>query len=211
MLFARQMMAGILLAAMAGAAWGETALPSPQEFYFDPDPAAQPVVVVQGEGNELVNQLVRQRERGRKALEATVQLASVAIGEGRLELGQTLYSEALQSTSVATPQGRSVRWNYGWDLFRLGQPDAALDNWHAAAVALRGNAAWVPTTYALVLWQLGRKEEAVKWYAAAVRTEPNLWSTSSRYAELLPTWREAERSTLAQVQQAWAAAPPAWP
>jgi len=203
--------ASLMLAAVAGGAWGQTALPSPQEFYFDADPAAQPVVVVQGEGNELVNQLVRQRERGRKALEATVQLASVAIGEGRVELGQTLYAEALQSASASTPQGRSVRWNYGWDLFRLGQPEAALEQWHAASVGLRGNAAWVPATYALALWQLGRKDEAVKWYAAAVRTEPERWTTSSGYAALLPNWRDSERSTLAQVQQAWAAAPPAWP
>lgn len=211
MSFARQMVAGILLAATVGAAWGETVLPSPQEFYFDPDPAAQPVVVVEGEGNELINQLVRQRERGRKSLEATVQLASVAMGEGRVELGQTLYDEALQAASASSPQGRTVRWSYGWDLLRIGQGDAALAQWNAAAQALRGNASWVPPTFAMALWQLGRKDEAVKWYAAAVRTEPAQWSTAERHAALLPGWRESERAALAQVQQAWAANPPAWP
>jgi len=27
----------------------------------------------------------------------------------------------------------------------------------------------------------------------------------------LPQWRDDERATLGEVQQAWAAAPPAWP
>jgi hypothetical protein len=33
----------------------------------------------------------------------------------------------------------------------------------------------------------------------------------ANYAQLLPQWREDERASLAEVQQAWAAAPPAWP
>ncbi|MDV3467286.1 tetratricopeptide repeat protein [Stenotrophomonas sp. C3(2023)] len=202
---------GVMLAALAGAAWGETTLAPPQEFYFDNDPAAQVVEVVKGEGNDLVNQLMRQRERGRKQLEATVQLASVAIGQGRVELGESLYAEALKSGALNSPQGRQVRWNYGWDLYRLGRYDAALEQWNLAADALRGNAAWAPPTYAVALWQLGRRDEAVQWYAAAARTEPAQWSGSDRFAALLPTWRESERATLKEVQQAWAANPPAWP
>jgi len=88
---------------------------------------------------------------------------------------------------------------------------SALAQWHSAQQGLRGNASWVPPTYALALWTLGRKDEAVKWYAAAVRTEPQRWSTSTAYAQLLPTWRDSERASLAEVQQAWAAQPPAWP
>jgi len=207
----RQFLAGMMLVSGAAAAWAAPALPAPQEFYFDADPAAAPVVVVQADGDELVSQLVRQRERGRRQLEATVQLAGVAIAQGRTELGQQLYAEALQTAPANTPSGRMVRWNHGWDLFRQGQADAALEQWHAAASALRGNPAWIPPTYALALWELGEKQEAVKWYAAAVRTEPAQWSTDANYARLLPSWRDSERATLAQVQQAWAAQPPAWP
>lgn len=207
----RKFLASLVLVSGTAAAWAAPLLPAPQEFYFDPDPAAVPVVVVQAEGDELVSQLLRQRERGRKSLEATVQLAGVAIAQGRTELGQQLYTEALQATAANSPSGRMVRWNHGWDLFRQGQPEAALEQWHAAASALRGNPSWIPPTYALALWELGQKEEAVKWYAAAVRTEPGQWSTSTNYPSLLPTWRDSERATLAQVQQAWAAQPPKWP
>lgn len=211
MSFARKFLVSMVLASGPAAAWAAPALPAPQEFYFDADPAAAPVQVVQGEGDELVSQLLRQRERGRKSLEATVQLAGVAIGQGRAELGQQLYAEALQAAPAASPSGRMVRWNHGWDLYRQGQADAALAQWQEAASGLRGNPSWVPPTYALALWQIGQKDEAVKWYAAAVRTEPTRWSTSANYAALLPTWRDSERDILAQVQQAWAANPPKWP
>lgn len=211
MSFTRKFLAGVLLASSVATAWAAPSLPAPQEFYFDADPAAERVSVAEGEGDALVNQLMRQRERGRKALEATVQLAGVAIAQGRPELGQQLYAEAMQAATATSPAGRMVRWNHAWDLFRQGQAEAALEQWQAAAGALRGNPSWVPPTYALALWQLGQKDEAVKWYAAAVRTEPAQWSTADRYAALLPSWRESERATLAQVQQAWAANPPAWP
>ena len=208
---AGQFLVGLALAAGAAAAWAAPALPAPQEFYFDADPAAVPIVVVDGQGDDLVNRLARQRERGRRALEATVQLAGVAMAQGRPELGQTLYAEALQAAPVTTPMGRSVRWNYGWDLYRQGQTEPALEQWLACASSVRGNAAWVPPTFALALWKQGEREQAVKWYAAAVRTEPAQWSDSAQFARLLPTWREDERALLAEVQKAWAAQPPAWP
>ena len=216
MAVARHRLAGVMLAAglMVGQVdMGMAAQPLPalQEFYFDQDAAAVPVVVVPGNGADLVEQLMKQRERGRKALDATVQLAGVAIAQGRPELGRSLYEEALGNAAATTATGRTVRWNYGWDLFRLGEVEPALAQWNSAQAGMRGNAAWVPPTYALALWTLGRKDEAVRWYAAAVRTEPQQWSDSSHYAALLPSWRDSERATLAEVQQAWAAQPPAWP
>ncbi|MCC7633216.1 tetratricopeptide repeat protein [Stenotrophomonas rhizophila] len=216
MAVARHKRAGVMLAAglaMALTAFGAAAqsLPALQEFYFDKDAAAAPMVLIQGSDSGLVDQLMKQRERGRKALEATVQLAGVAMAQGRPELGRTLYQEALATAPATTVPGRTVRWNYGWDLFRLGQAEAALAQWNAAVGGMRGNPSWAPPTYALALWTLGRKDEAVRWYAAAVRTEPGLWNDSSRHAQLLPGWRDSERATLVAVQQAWAAQPPAWP
>ena len=115
---------------------------------------------------------------------------------------------AVADTSV---QARSLRWNHGWDLYRRGDAQDALNLWSKAAESTRGNPSWLPTTLALVLWKLERKDEAVAWYAAAVRTEPGQWSDTAAYAQLLPSWNDAERTQLAQVQQAWAANPPAWP
>ncbi|ASE53729.1 MULTISPECIES: tetratricopeptide repeat protein [Stenotrophomonas] len=206
-----KILASVLLASGAATAWAAPAMPAPQEFYFDSDLAAAPMVAMQGEGDELVTQLVRLRERGRRAVEATVQLASVASTQGRAELADQLYGEALKEAPAQSSAGRSVRWNYGWDLLRQGKPEAALEQWLSSAGNARSKPSWVPPTYALALWRMGQKQEAVQWYAAAVRTEPSQWSTSANYAQLLPQWREDERASLAEVQQAWAAAPPAWP
>lgn len=186
-------------------------VPKPKEFYFDDDRAAAPIVVVNGvEGDALIDQLVKARERGRKTIEATAQLAHVAITDGRADLGKQLYQQALTNAPNGGTLWRAIGWNYGWDLYRLGEHRAALEQW-APLVSGVGGASWVPPTLALGLWQLDRKAEAVQWYAAAVRTEPTLWVDTANFARLLPAWTEAERGKLAEVHQAWVANPPTWP
>lgn len=212
MAVARNVLSSMVLAAgMAVFGVAAQSLPTLQEFYFDDDTAAAAPQVVAADAPDLVDQLMKQRERGRKALDATVQLAGVAYAQGRPELGAELYGAAEKEAGANSLPGRMVRWNKGWDLYRSGDIDGALTAWHEAQAGMRGNPSWVPPTLALALWTQGRKDEAVKWYAAAVRTEPQRWSSTDGFAQQLPTWRDSERATLAEVQQAWATNPPAWP
>jgi hypothetical protein len=186
-------------------------LPKIKEFYFDSDTVTvRKIIVVQGEGEALTAQLVKMRERGRKSLEATAQLAHVAMAGDRAELGNTLYKEAVQLSQLNSNLGRAIRWNYGWDLYRHGEAAQALTVWGELAGGF-GEPAWVPPTLALGLWSADRKADAVKWYAAAMRTEPNLWNNPANFAALLPDWREEDRKRLAEVYAAWTADPPAWP
>jgi hypothetical protein len=201
--------------AIALALWGFAAsaqtLPKPKEFYFDADRSTtRPIVVVEGEGEVLAQGLVKARERGKRQLEATAQLAHVAMTEGRTELGKQLYQQALGATQTSGTIGRAIRWNYGWDLYRSNEFQPALEQWAGLANAF-GTPAWLPPTLALGLWSVDRKAEAVQWYAAAVRTEPTLWNDSANFARLLPDWREQDRLKLAEVLAAWQANPPAWP
>lgn len=208
----KRMVAGaLLLAGLFVANVQAQSLPKINEFYFDDDVAAKPFHAVPPEQADAVDQLMKLRERGRKGVEATAQLASIAYRDGRAELGGKLYDEAMGAVADTSVQARSLRWNHGWDLYRRGDAQDALNLWSKAAESTRGNPSWLPPTLALVLWKLERKDEAVAWYAAAVRTEPGQWSDTSAYAQLLPTWNDAERAQLSQVQQAWAANPPAWP
>jgi hypothetical protein len=187
------------------------ALPKPKEFYFDADASTtRKIVAAQGEGEALAAELVRMRERGRKSMEATAQLAHVAMSDNRIDLGKTLYAEAVGSTQAKSTIGRAIRWNYAWDLYKHGEVAPALTLWAELAGGF-GQPAWTPPTLALALWSADRKDEAVKWYAAAVRTEPNLWNDPANYPTLLPNWREEDRKRLAEVYAAWAANPPAWP
>ncbi|WP_211369579.1 tetratricopeptide repeat protein [Pseudoxanthomonas yeongjuensis] len=203
----------VLAAALALAAFAAQAqtLTKPKEFYFDEDRnTARLIVAVAGEGEPLAEQLVKQIERNRNRVESTAQLAHVAIGQGRIELGEKLYQEALTSTEGRGTLGRAVRWNYGWDLYRLDKKPAALAQWTELANGF-GSPSWVPPTLALVLWDLDRKAEAVQWYAASVRTEPSQWSDPANFPALLPGWSDPERKRLAEVFAAWQADPPAWP
>ncbi len=206
----RTVLALVILAAHGFSAQAQT-LPKPKEFYFDQDRnTTRLIVAIEGEGEPLAEQLLKAIERGRKRTEAQAQLAHVAIAQNRAELGKTLYQEALSSTDIGGTLGRAVRWNYAWDLYRLGESQAALDQWAALAGGF-GTPSWVPPTLALGLWSVGRKSEAVQWYAAAVRTEPLLWGDPANFRRLLPAWREQDRVKLAEVQAAWQAQPPSWP
>lgn len=197
----------ILCAALALGAAGavHAQLPRPAEFYFDADAnAVRPVIAVREQGDAAVERLTSIIQRKPHAATERAQLAHIAMEAGRVDLGRDLYKAALAQMDASNALWRAVLWNYGWDLYRAGAHSDALVQWQTLVNARSTTGSWMPPTLALVLWQLGRRDEAVQWYAAAVRTEPTHWSSAERYATLLPQWREDERETLAQVQQAWA-------
>lgn len=212
-LFSVAALAAVLAVATTAAAAQTASAPlvPDSEFYFDQDSrTSQPVVAIEGSGDPLVQQLLQAIQRDPRATAETAQLAHVAMAGGRPDLGRELYGRVLAQIDTNHGLYRSVLWNYGWDLYRTGDHAAALDQWRTLVSSRNVDASWMPTTFALVLWQLGRNEEAVQWYAAAVRTEPAKWRDADQYETLLPDWRAEERATLAEVRQAWAAAPPEW-
>ncbi|RYZ69108.1 MAG: tetratricopeptide repeat protein, partial [Lysobacteraceae bacterium] len=116
----------------------------PKEFYFKQDPStARPIVVVEGEGEALAAGLVKARERGRRQVEATAQLAHVAMADNRIELGKQLYEQAVSGAAANSTVGRSIRWNYAWDLYRNGDFAQAFGLWNELASGF-GEPDWVP-------------------------------------------------------------------
>lgn len=198
------------LLAVAGAASGQE-MPRLVEFYFDADASAmRPVLVLKDRSPTAVERLLRQVERKPDAILEAAQFGHYAMGLGQTEAGLNGYARAISRLDVNNGLWRPIKWTYGWDLYRAGDVTGALTQW--TELAGRGvSAQWMPPTFAMALWKAGRRDEAIRWYAAAVRTEPGQWSTPARYAQLLPQWREEERATLAEVQAAWAANPPRWP
>lgn len=201
------LVAGLSTAGSASA----QALPRPAEFYFDAEPnTIRPIVAIRETGDAAVQKLLKAIERNPRAKEEHAQLAHLAMESGRADLGRDLYARTLSRVSDTDALWRPVVWNYGWDLYRSGDVAGALAQWQQL-VARRSDGSWVPPTLALALWRNDRKDEAVQWYAAAVRTEPQQWRDPANFPRLLPDWREEERAALAEVQAAWAANPPAWP
>lgn len=196
---------------VTGGAAAQSRLVPASEFYFAEEArTTRPVIAIRGEGDAVAEALLKVIARKPRAQAETAQLAHVAMSGGRPELGVELYERVLRDLSTTEVLYRPVLWNYGWDLLRNGDPEAALERWDTLVKARNVTADWMPTTFALALWQLDRKDEAVEWYAAAVRTHPDRWSYPDRYEELLPDWLPAERETLVKVQQAWQADPPQW-
>lgn len=203
--------ASVLLASLALPVSAQS-LGKPAEFYFDADSSAQRNIVASRDtGDAAMAKLAKVVERNPRAIPEAAQLAHVAMEGGRTDLGRQIYERTVRNLETSDALYRPVLWNYGWDLYRSGDAAAALAQWETLILSRRVNAGWIPTTLAMVMWKLDRKDEAVQWYAAAVRTEPGQWSGTARYAELLPAWQDSERATLAEVQAAWAANPPTWP
>jgi len=130
---------------------------------------------------------------------------------GRSDTGMALSARPLDSASAGSQRRRALQWNQAWDLYRSGDVERALGLWVQAGNNPVVRYAWVPPTLALALWKLDRRDEAVAWYAAAVRTWPDRWTDPSALPGLLPDWSEADRATLAEVLAAWREDPPAWP
>lgn len=196
----------------ASASFAQT-LPAPAEFYFDNDTrTTAPVVAIAGDDDQTHARLKQLIDRNaRNADQARAQLAQALMRSGREETGRALYAQVLAGLAPRAAQRSTVHWNYGWDLYRGGHHQDALDQWRQALEGRLLRPSWAPPTFAIALWSTDRRDEAVRWYAAAVRTEPTLWSDPARYPTLLPDWTDAERATLAEVFTAWQAAPPAWP
>ena len=203
----------LLLAGLLPAAAAAQTLPRPAEFYFDEDATvASPIVAIAGEGESTIDQLIRVMDRGgRNADLATAQLARLSMDAGRTETGLALYDRAMKMTSEGSARRRSLQWNQAWDLYRMGDVEGALSLWSQAVPGSVVHPSWAPPTLALALWKLDRRQEAVAWYAAAVRTYPDRWSDPAALPALLPDWTEADRAVLAGVLAAWREAPPAWP
>lgn len=195
----------------AGGAYAQS-LPKPAEFYFDADPTTtRQIVAIKETGDAAVQKLLKAIDRDPRAKEEHAQLAHLAMEGGRTDLGKDLYTRTFARIGSSDALWRPLVWNYGWDLYRNGDAAGALAQWQQLVASRRSNASWVPPTLAMALWTAGRKEEAVQWYAAAVRTEPQLWRNPANFPRLLPDWRDVERATLADVHAAWVADPPKWP
>ena len=188
-------------------------LPKPNEFYFDEDAlTTRPLVLVKGSDDAAQQRLLKvMNGKGRDANLAAGQLAHIAYAGGGADIGSALYSRALASVDGSNGLSRQLLWNQGWDLYRSGDAEGALASWQKAGVEGFNNPAWAPPTLALALRTLQRRDEAVQWYAAAVRTEPLRWRDPANLPALLPDWREQDRAKLAEVAAEWRAAPPSWP
>ncbi|MGH8082850.1 MAG: tetratricopeptide repeat protein, partial [Lysobacter sp.] len=168
------LLAAALATALVSGAAGAQTLPKPNEFYFDADAqTVKPVIAVRETGEAAMQRLAKILERKAHAPNEAAQLAHLAMDAGRNELGRSLYTRALREVDSGSTYWRSITWNYAWDLYRSGASEEAFKQWTILHNARSVSASWMPPTYALALWSLDRKDEALQWYYSYVRSEPD--------------------------------------
>jgi len=175
----------------------------PDQRYIDPDYAAQAAGIA---GDPLLylawsdSALAAKPDDVELRLERAFQRARVGQVEGSIADYETL----LARDDVDPFLRRRIEWYYGWSLWSMGRDAEALYRWRSAERAHGGQPEWVPYTYALALWRLGKTDVAVKYFGAAQATDPR-WGTAQGLKRRTERWDETERRIAVEVQDAWRA------
>lgn len=186
-------------------AWAQTGaeLPVPFEAYGGDDPAAVPPKRIDPTDNRARQTLEQILQYDPENVNARLQNAELLIARGMKQRGLDEYAYALRLAGSDEKKLRTVYWNYGWALFGVGEARGAVTQWMQAEKLHGGRPAWVPTTYAMGLWNAGEKDLALQFYKSAVRSNPRRWGESAGVQDAVRTLPPAQKQTLEAVYAAW--------
>ena len=178
---------------------------TPADQYVDQDPAAMAFHPGPGRFADYRRFIDAHLRKNPRNVNALAQRAYIHYATGYLEHGERDYARALEFAADDPALQRRVLWSWAWSLWIAEQPQAALQRWQQAERQHGGHPFWVPYTYALAYWQLGQKELALAYYAAAVRSDAR-WGSAAGFAEKTDHWRESEQAIGRELFAAWTAA-----
>ncbi|SDD74180.1 tetratricopeptide repeat protein [Aquimonas voraii] len=181
-------------------------LPPTDASYVEVDPAAQRVAAINAEDNgarSALESLVRREPRN--AL-ARLQYAQMLLDRGlRARVARELDS-AERFSEAGSPLRRSVHFNAGWILFRMGDFDGARSQWLQAWQQHGGHPDWVPVAFALALWSQGDRDTALAFFKAELAARPDQWQSAEAFDARTRDMSPGERFALQSMQQALASA-----
>jgi tetratricopeptide (TPR) repeat protein len=185
---------------------GEAALDAlrPDGTYLEPDFAAQAAGVA-GDRTKYLAWVDTALEEQPALVELRLERAFQRVRFGDSAGGLADYADLLARKDLDPFLRRRVHWYAGWSLFALGRDAAALAHWGEAERAHRGRPEWVPYTYALPLWRLGRRDQALAFYAEAVAIDPR-WASAEGLQRRTARWQDEERALIEEVRRAWRSA-----
>ena len=94
--------------------------------------------------------------------------------------GVALDDRVLRRVSLAEALYRPLLWNYGWHLLGSRNAADALVQWSALIKARNITADWMPPTFALLLWTLGRRDE--EWHRSVPGVAARVAGRGARHA-----------------------------
>ena len=176
----------------------------PDGAYVEPDFAAQAAGVA-GDRAKYLAWVDTALAEDPGLLDLRLERAFQRVRRGDAAGGLADYATLLARDDLDPFLRRRVHWYAGWSLLDLGRDAEALAHWREAERSHRGRPEWVPYTYALPLWRLGRREQAVAFYAEAVITDPR-WASAAGLQRRTARWQDDERALIEDVRRAWRAA-----
>jgi tetratricopeptide (TPR) repeat protein len=194
-----------LLFSCAAAAADTTPLPPPAARYVDEDPAATAIVLVNPSRSDVMQRLDQLVREPKNAWKARAQRGFLYGIRGEREKLDRDYSAAAEKLPDDPYAPRILAWQHGWALFEAGDYAAALARWQEAERAHGGHPSWVPYTFAVALWRMDRREEALAYYAAAVRSAPERWGSKAGLASITTKWHKPELEAAEALLEAWTA------
>ncbi|MCI4567668.1 tetratricopeptide repeat protein [Lysobacter sp. CFH 32150] len=171
-------------------------------LYDHEDPAAFYLQAPPGGKAGLRKAINASLQRDPRNVAALVQRAYDFKDRGDLPRAVRDFDAALTAAEPGSANERHVLWSRGWVHYDLGDAAAALRDWQRAAELHKGRPRWVTYSYALAYGTMGQMGQAIGWYDAAVAAMPE-WGSEAGFAERTKHWRDAQRSELRVVFEAW--------
>lgn len=197
--------AAVFLSASPLWAQSDPVLPVPFESYGEDDPAAVAPKRVDSSDSRGLKVLEQVLQYDPENVSARVQNAELMIARGMRQRGLDEYLYALRLAQADEKKRRMVHWNYGWALFNGGEARGAVSQWMQAEALHGGRPQWVPTTYAIGLWEAQERELAIKFYKSAVRSFPRRWGEAGGLEEATRNWNPNQKLAIKAVYAAWRA------
>lgn len=180
-------------------------LPVPlASHYPDADQQAR-IRVPQLEDEARFKQLQRSARRGQLT---PAGLAALAFGYSIRgdEANAGIALDAARSHAGRRPQVlRHVLWSAGWSYINLGDYESAAKAWSESAQLHGGQPYWLPYSMAVLAELDGQRDLAIRWYTAAVRSQPR-WGSAEGVARSTWYWQRKESEAMDRVFHAWRAA-----
>lgn len=177
-------------------------LPPVDASYVDVDPAAQRVATLDFEDSvqrSLIENAVRREPRN---VVVRLQHAQYLLDRGM----RARVPRELQAAERAAGEGsallRTVHFNAGWMLYRMGDAEGARAHWLQAWRLHGGHPDWVPVAFALALWSQGDRETALAYFKSAAAARPDQWGSAEAVEASAMALGANERFALQSMQQA---------
>jgi len=178
-------------------------LPKPAEVYRDADPNARAAPKVDANDPNLAKYLDERLAQNPSDVPARVERGYQRAQRGDAKGAEADYTRARKAAADEVERQRYVLWSHGWALLAQNRPEAALKDWRDSQHLHGGNPYWVPYSFAVALRAAGRDDEAVAYYAAAARSDPERWGSRTAMLDSTKTWKPHERTRIEAVYALW--------